>query len=66
MVDAVSDAKRRAWLDRMRAYTRRLLLGEFVRSRYSPVGLPTHRRENGPENLKMAVFLEFWHFQPAA
>jgi len=25
-----------------------------------------HRRENDLEDLKMAVSLEFWHFQPAA
>jgi hypothetical protein len=25
-----------------------------------------NRRENGLEDLKMAVSLEFWHFQPAA
>jgi hypothetical protein len=24
-----------------------------------------HRRENGREHLKMAVSLEFWHFQSA-
>jgi hypothetical protein len=26
----------------------------------------SHRRENGREDLKMAVSLEFWHFQRAA
>jgi hypothetical protein len=25
-----------------------------------------HRREIGPEDLRMAASLEFWHFQPAA
>jgi hypothetical protein len=26
----------------------------------------SHGRENGREDLKMAISLEFWHFQPAA
>jgi hypothetical protein len=26
----------------------------------------SHGRENGREHLKMAVSLEFWHYQPTA
>jgi hypothetical protein len=64
MVDAVSDANRRAWLDReslwKASHSRRVRTFAMFAGRAA-----SHRRENGRENLKMAVSLEFWHFQPA-
>jgi hypothetical protein len=55
MVDAVSDAKRREWLDRMRIYGRRLIWEEFGHSRCSLVGLPHIA-------VKMAVKIRKWQF----
>jgi hypothetical protein len=65
MVDAVSNAKRRAWLDRMRACGRRLIEEISDAAMFSDRPAP-HGRENGREHLKMAASLEFCHVQPAA
>jgi hypothetical protein len=62
MVGAASDAKRRRWLDRMRDYGGRSVERRHIFS--DVTGRPgPHCREDGSGDLKMAVSLEFGHFQ---
>ena len=63
-VDAVSDAKRQVWpqpYERLGKASHMRAVRTFAIFTCRAV-LP--RRENGLEDLKMALSLGFWHFQP--